>query len=232
MSITRHIPNAITCLNLACGVMACLSAAVNLEPMWGMQGWQWAVAFMGMAAVADFCDGLAARLLHAYSAMGKELDSLADAVSFGVAPGLLVYYTMLAAESGPYWPAYLTLLLPVAGVLRLARFNVDDSQATTFTGLPIPSNALFWIGAVAWVHAHGYPGWPVMVGLVAILAWLMVCPLRMFSLKVHTLALRDNVRRYALALGTVIFVASEGLAGLAWTVVLYVVLSLVKRKAV
>ena len=110
-----------------------------------MQGYQVAFVLIALAAVFDFFDGFTARLLHAVSPLGKELDSLSDAVSFGLAPGM-VLYNMLVQYEPESGVAYIAMLIPVFGALRLAKFNVSTDQSTTFTGLPIPANAIFWIG--------------------------------------------------------------------------------------
>ena len=228
-AIRNNIPNAITSLNLLFGSMACIAAFSCFDPVCGgMKGYQLAFLLIAMSAVADFFDGLVARLLHAVSGIGAELDSLADLVSFGLAPAL-VLYNMLLAHGASHW-ALLVLLLPVFGALRLARFNVDTNQATTFTGLPIPANAIFWIGFTAWYATHPVALWLVAV-LIVILSWLMVCPLRMFSLKMHSLSsLKQNWAQYLQIIATVALMALTGLPGLAAAIALYVLLSIVKRE--
>ena len=227
--ISNNIPNAITSLNLLCGSFACIAAFRCLEPSCGgLKGYELAFVFIAVAALADFFDGLVARLLHAVSGIGKELDSLADLVSFGLAPAMVLYNLMLEQGAG-HW-ALLAMLLPVFGALRLARFNVDTNQATTFTGLPIPANAIFWIGFTAWYAAHPVPLWAVLA-LVIVLSLLMVCNLRMFSLKMHNLSsLKQNWAQYLQVIATVAFVVLMGLPGLAAAITLYVLLSIVKRE--
>ncbi len=221
--IKNNIPNTITCLNLLSGCLA-TTFAFHYDEQWGcLYGYQVAFIFIGLATIFDFCDGLSARLLHAYSLLGKELDSLSDLVSFGLAPAALVYNMMHANDAG-FW-AYLAFLIPVFGALRLAKFNIDDRQTTSFIGLPIPANAIFWIGWVAWNMDNFYVGHPLMVVLIVVFSLLMVSRMRMFSLKVKTLEWRSNVRRYALIIGAVMFVVLQQVAGLAWTVLLYLVLS-------
>src|ERR1035437_3641113 len=135
----KHIPNFITCLNLFSGCVG-----VYLAFQGNFQG-----AFIAIivSAVFDFFDGFAARLLKAYSPMGKELDSLADMVSFGLAPGAIVF--SLLSETGiNEWLPYLAFIIPVFSGLRLAKFNIDASQTTSFIGLPVPANAIFWAGLV------------------------------------------------------------------------------------
>ena len=222
-AIRNNIPNAITSLNLFFGCMACIAALSNgclVAP------YIIAINYIALSAVADFLDGLVARWLHAVSAIGKELDSLADLVSFGLAPALILYSMM--PNDGPW--AVFALLLPVFGALRLARFNVDTNQATTFTGLPIPANAIFWIGFTDWYYQHDCPVW-IVVLLIVVLSLLMVCPLRMFSLKMHNLSsLKQNWAQYLQIVATVAFVVLLGLPGLAAAIALYVLLSIIKRE--
>lgn len=230
--ITRSIPNTITCCNLISGVLAITFAFRPFEQFGGLAGYQWVWICIGLAAVFDFCDGLSARLLKAYSAMGKELDSLSDLVSFGVAPAMLLF-NLLQAYSGSAWLPYAAILIPVMGQLRLAKFNIDDSQATVFRGLPIPAEAIFWIGATAWMTSH--PGvvdfgqqWIVNLCwclLIAAAALMMVAPMRMFSLKLKNFSLAENLPRYILILGCLAFVIGFGVAGFAPAIILYVVLA-------
>lgn len=193
-------------------------------------GYEIVYMLIGAAAVFDFCDGAAARLLHATSSIGKELDSLSDLVSFGMAPGLLMYNTM-SHFNGELWAAYAALIIIVLGAVRLARFNVDDSQSVTFSGLPIPANAIFWIGACSWINANGYPGDAVIVAAILIISGLMVAPIRMFSLKFHNFAWRENLKRYVIILAAISFVIFCGIDGLAWTIILYILLSVCSRKS-
>lgn len=215
-------------MNLFSGCMAVVSAFHFNETIGAMQGYEWAFLFIGLATVFDFCDGLSARLLHAYSALGKELDSLSDLVSFGVAPAALVF-NLIQSQTGS-WVAFMAFLIAVFGALRLAKFNIDDRQTTSFIGLPIPANAIFWIGVVAWNMDFRYIGDAWMTALVVLFPLLMVSSLPMFSLKVKTLSLRSNVRRYTLLLGTAMLVAAMQLAGLLWAIVFYILLSATERR--
>ena len=185
-AIRNNIPNAITSLNLLFGCLACIAAFHCNDTMCGsaIKGYECAFIFIGLAAVADFFDGLVARLLHAVSAIGAELDSLADLVSFGLAPALILYNMMLGQGAG-HW-ALVALMIPVFGALRLARFNVDTNQTTTFTGLPIPANAIFWIGFTAWYAIHEMPLWIVLL-LIVILSLLMVCNLLAAAISLYVL---------------------------------------------
>lgn len=195
-----------------------------------MQGYQVAFVLIALAAVFDFFDGFTARLLHAVSPLGKELDSLSDAVSFGLAPGMVLYNMLVqyAPESGV---AYIAMLIPVFGALRLAKFNVSTDQSTTFTGLPIPANAIFWIGFTNFYAEH-HADVPVLVVavLVVALSLLMVCNLRMFSLKLHSLSVKENYKQYLLVLAFVACVGFCGVTGLAWAMLFYIVLSAVTKQ--
>lgn len=228
--IISWIPNTITSLNLLSGCMAVIMSFHHAETMSGLTGAQWACIFIGAAALFDFCDGASARLLHAYSAIGKELDSLADLVSFGVAPAMLMFNLMSEYGQHP-WLCYAALLIPAFGALRLAKFNVDDSQATTFKGLPIPGNAIFWIGMYGWMMRYSYPGTGTMTVLIVLISLAMVSNFTMFSLKFKNFSLRENFRRYVIILAAIAFVVFYGLSGLAWTIVLYILMSLVLRRA-
>ena len=195
-----------------------------------MQGYQVAFVLIALAAVFDFFDGFTARLLHAVSPLGKELDSLSDAVSFGLAPGM-VLYNMLVQYEPESGVAYIAMLIPVFGALRLAKFNVSTDQSTTFTGLPIPANAIFWIGFTNFYAEH-HADVPVLVVIVLVVALslLMVCNLRMFSLKLHSLSVKENYKQYLLVLAFVICVGFCGITGLAWAILFYIVLSAVTKQ--
>ncbi len=225
-AIRNNIPNAITCCNLLCGVLASVASFSTFDQVGvcGLQGYQAAFALIALGAVFDFFDGFVARLLGASSPLGKELDSLSDSVSFGLAPALVLYNMMHLANPGSVL-CFGALIIPVFGALRLAKFNVDTTQTTTFRGLPIPSNAIFWIGFTSWYANHHTASQWFVLALALVLSLLMVCNLRMFSLKLHSLSLKKSFRQWLLAVAFVTFVAIAGLEGLAWGIVFYVVLS-------
>lgn len=229
-AIKNNIPNAITCLNLLFGALAVIVAFKPFETlMWGLQGYQLAFIFIALAAVADFCDGLVARLLHAVSPLGKELDSLSDCVSFGLAPAMILYNVMVAAGCDT-WVCLMSLLIPVFGALRLARFNVDTNQATVFTGLPIPANAIFWIGFINYYATHHTISQWIVLALIVALSLLMVCNLRMFSLKVHGFGIKESYKQYILLVAAVTFIILGGVSGLACVIVFYVLMSLLFKE--
>lgn len=228
-SISSYIPNTITCLNLLSGTMAVIMALDPGLTAWGIPSQTLAFILIGAAAIFDFCDGFSARLLKAYSPMGKELDSLSDLVSFGLAPAMLVL-SLMRSQSASAWLPFASLLIVVCGALRLAKFNVDTRQATSFIGLPIPANAIFWIGTLSWINVHGYPGDIAMCILIAASSLLMISELHMFSLKFSSWGVKPNVRRYVIILAAIIFIITDGLAGLAWTIVLYTLISLLGKR--
>lgn len=230
-SITSYIPNTVTCLNLLSGCVA-VYMAFNIDRQFGCAtGAVWAITAIFAAAVFDFLDGACARLLHAYSALGKDLDSLSDLVSFGVAPAMLMLNLMLEYSATP-WLCFAAFLIPVCGALRLAKFNNDTEQSTSFRGLPIPANAIFWIGVYGWVADYGYPGTAVMVILIVLLSLAMVGRFKMFSLKLKNFGFSENFFRYVIIVAAIIFVIFYGLAGLAWAILLYFLISLLGRSRI
>ncbi len=231
-SVTKYIPNTITLLNLLSGCLACIFSFQQEEMTAGLYGYEWVSIFIGAAAIFDFCDGAAARLLHKPSPIGRELDSLSDLVSFGLAPALLIFNIMQDHESCGSVMPYIALFIPMMGALRLAIFNVDTTQTTSFRGLPIPANAIFWIGACGWMHRYNYYHTGILTVLIIAVSLLMVSRLRMFSLKFHNFELRENFRRYVILLAAISFVCFYGIAGFAWTIVLYTVMSALTRRSI
>lgn len=226
--LKRNIPNCITLLNLLSGTMAIICAFHGDSPWWGLKGWQWGAIFIGIGAVADFFDGFFARVLKAYSELGKELDSLCDLVSFGVAPALLVFNTMEGVGIVP-WLKWCVLLVPAMAAFRLARFNIDARQTSFFIGMPVPANAIFWIGFCALVSDGAafltYPA--VFIPLVILEGWLMISSLKLLSLKFHDYGFHGvNMWRYALVVAAVVSVFCMGVGGFMWLIVFYLLLSL------
>ena len=219
--LSSYIPNIIPCCNLTAGSLAVIMALRGT--------FEQAAIFILIAAVCDFLDGLSARLLHAYSDMGKELDSLSDLISFGLAPGLMVYALLNDYLLLPYgnleYLAYIALLIPVAGGIRLAKFNVDDRQTTSFIGLPIPANALFWIGVCFADTRDWHP--VIILALIVLFSYLMVSNLPMFSLKASNLSWSNNKLRYILIITSLGLIIWLGLTGLAGAIIAYILLSLI-----
>lgn len=184
-------------------------------------------------------DGFAARLLKAYSPMGKELDSLSDVVSFGVAPGMILYSLFSQAALLMNLQGCLALLpfcafvIPVFSGLRLAKFNIDERQTTSFIGLPVPAHALFW-GSLAYSVQAWLPmnaSWLLYGGIIlaCLTSYLLVSEIPMFSMKVKSVSWKGNECRYILLLAAILFIAFWGYLGIAGTIVLYFILSLFNR---
>ena len=178
MALYKHIPNTITSMNLLAGIMGVI---FTLEGRL-----EWALPLMILAAVFDFCDGLAARLLGAYSPIGGDLDSLADVVSFGVLPALMLYKVL--PVDAPAILRYIPLFVAVMSAVRLAKFNVDDRQTSDFIGLPTPSCAMVCGSLAYFLHLEG--GVPTGTGvwlvdaIAVILGLLLVSEVPMFGMKI------------------------------------------------
>lgn len=181
MSIKKHIPNTITSMNLLCGVLGVIASSYGRPD----------TAFLLMLAAAgfDFCDGLAARVLGAYSDIGKELDSLSDVVSFGVLPSLLLRNTMLSLGCSGIW-TWIPLVLAVFSALRLAKFNVDPRQHESFIGLATPPSAMICGSLCSFIYSSPDSAvtvfcthcW-VLPALALALSALLVCEIPMFAMK-------------------------------------------------
>lgn len=184
MNITRHIPNTITSMNLLCGVLGVICVFSGESDT--------AFLLMLLAAVCDFFDGFSARALNAYSAMGKELDSLADLVSFGLLPSLMLHRMMTVLSPDAGLLCYFPLLIVVASALRLAKFNTDDRQSENFLGLATPACAMICGSMTYYIMKDSdsfltvWASGRIFIPLVSvILSALMVCELPMFSMKVR-----------------------------------------------
>jgi CDP-diacylglycerol--serine O-phosphatidyltransferase len=196
--------------------------------------YQWAVGFIILGAVFDFFDGMLARLLHVSGPMGKELDSLADDVTFGLAPAVMVFslfkeMTMPDALAPiAFIVPYFAFLIAVFSVLRLAKFNIDTRQTSSFIGLPTPANALFWgsllIGQHDFLISARFNVYELMA-LVVLTSWMLVAEIPMFSLKFKNLAWKENRVKYLFLLVSVLLLLWLGIAGLAAVIVWYVLLS-------
>jgi CDP-diacylglycerol--serine O-phosphatidyltransferase len=235
--IISQIPNFITSLNLVSGSFAVIFAIDGHLV--------WAAIFICTAALFDFLDGFAARLLKAYSEIGKELDSLADVVSFGVAPGAILFTLLefsLFGKNEPIheisgkWFEWLILfsafLLPVFGAIRLARFNTNTSNENFFRGLPIPANGLFWAAMGLMLQS---PKYAEMLPLVyttknllilgVFMSGMMVLTMPMFSMKPKSLSFAENWYRYLFLVMSALILIILNIYGLAFVIFLYILLN-------
>jgi CDP-diacylglycerol--serine O-phosphatidyltransferase len=234
----KHIPNFITSLNLAAGFVAII---------FSINGYLVAGSWLILAAmIFDFLDGFSARMLKSYSDIGKELDSLADVVSFGVAPAIIIYQLLFSSLSltGPFIPGVNNhviiiillspVIMPVCAALRLAIFNTDETQATSFKGLPTPANALAVISIVIAGHYSNlgifssFSGSTVaLIIYTIILSLLMVSKIPLLSLKTSHIKFKGNEGRYLLLAMVIIAVAILGLGAAPIIIPFYLIASLI-----
>ena len=221
----KHIPNTVTCCNLISGCIATWFAFQGRADM--------ALLFIVIGAVFDFFDGMSARLLGVSSPIGKELDSLADDITFGFAPSAIVFdYLRPETELLPY----VVFVMAAFSALRLAKFNLDERQALGFIGLPTPANALFWgsliVGAGDWMKTAPFIG-PnlslVILAGVLISCWLLVCEIPMFALKFKHWGWKGNEIKYLFLLSSAVLLAFFLIKGLAIVIAWYVILSILTK---
>ncbi|MBE6198435.1 MAG: phosphatidylserine synthase [Rikenellaceae bacterium] len=225
------IPNCITLLNLLCGIGSIVSSLVYNDL-------QLAFLFVVASAVFDFCDGFAARLLKQYSEVGVQLDSLADMVSFGVAPAVAMSVLCGAMPSAfglnEMWSealCYAPLIIAALSALRLAKFNIDDTQREEFEGLPTPASAILCLSMAALCERYSLVvdvEWLVLISVMV--AALLVCPIKMFSFKFHEWGFGDrtNIVRYGFLIVSCLLICLVKLYAIPAIIVLYIVISTVR----
>ena len=222
----KHIPNTITCLNLISGCIATYWAFMGIAYM--------ALLFIVIGAVFDFFDGMVARLLHVSSPIGKELDSLADDITFGFAPSAIVFeYLRPETELLPF----LVFIMAAFSALRLAKFNLDERQALGFIGLPTPANALFWgaliTGAGEWMKSAPFIGPNLSLVILAgvfISCWLLIAEIPMFALKFKHWGWKGNEIKYLFILSCIPLLLLLGITGFAAIIAWYIILSVATTK--
>ncbi len=222
----KHIPNTITCCNLISGCIATTFAFSGDMTM--------ALSWIVMGAVFDFFDGMSARLLGVSSPIGKELDSLADDVTFGVAPATMLFselsvmdYPALLEPYRNYVP-FLAFVMAAFSALRLAKFNLDERQTMGFIGLPTPANALAWGSLLVGSHQllESSRIWlPILLAGMLLSCWLLVCEIPMFALKFKHWGWSGNEVRYIFLLSCVPVLLVGGISGIFVIILWYIVLS-------
>ncbi len=243
MNIRQYIPNTITTLNLVCGLVS-----VTLAMEHNLTG---AALLILLAAVFDYLDGTAARLLKAYSELGKQLDSLADLVSFGVAPGIIIFQLLsVHCEGGcnilerMHIIPYLALLIPVCSALRLAKFNIDTNQEINFTGLPTPASAIFFasIPLILNLQPHIFTlirleflltlfANPRALAILAVFfSYLMVSDIRLFSMKLKSTGWKENNFRYIFLAFIAVMIILFSLSAIPFILIGYLLLSMIFQK--
>jgi len=236
--LKKHIPNFITTLNLFSGCVGIITA-IQFRT-------DYAAYFIVLAAFFDFLDGMVARLLHVKSEIGRELDSLADVVSFGVLPGIIMYQLMAASPDVPATGSYISifsliaLVIPILSAVRLAKFNLDTRQTTSFIGLPVPANALF-LGSLPLVQLQAGNSdslsWLTLVtdnfyilAIIAIgMSLMLVTEIPLISLKFSNLKIKDNMPRFLLVLFAVVSFAILTYAAIPLIVLAYILISLIYK---
>lgn len=229
--ITRHIPNMVTCCNLFSG---CIAAVMAFQ-----SNYEAAILFIILGAVFDFFDGMLARLLNVSGPLGKELDSLADDITFGFAPSAIVFslfkevqYPEFMSGITEYFP-YTAFIIAAFSALRLGKFNIDPRQSSSFIGLPTPANALFWgslvVGAHSFLVSDSFNAIYLFI-LVILMSYLLVAELPMFSLKFKNLSWRDNKVSYIFLLVCIPLLVVFRISGFAAIILWYILWSLLTRK--
>ncbi len=197
----KHIPNMITSCNLLCGAGATYLATQHC--------FVWAFALIILAAILDFFDGFTARLLHVSSPIGKELDSLADNITFGLAPTMMLFCFLLPLVG---WWALIVFLMAAFSALRLAKFNIDERQTSSFIGLATPANAIFWGSLICSLAALEIviPQWVLILLIIASIfsCYLLVAEIPMFSLKFKNASWESNKIQYIFLIGAGILIIS------------------------
>lgn len=230
-AIVRNIPNILTSCNLFSG---CIAAYMAFQ-----SNYKAALLFIVLGAIFDFFDGMTARLLHVSSPIGKELDSLADDITFGLAPAAIafslfkeVYYPDFLMPVASIMP-YTAFLIAVFSGLRLAKFNIDERQTSSFIGMPTPANALFWaslaVGGHSFLISDNFNAIYLFV-LVIVMSLLLVAELPMFSLKFKDLSWGHNKVSYIFLIVSLPLLIIFQLSGIAAVIIWYILLSLATRK--
>lgn len=216
------IPNIITLGNLACGSAAVVSA-LRFDDL------QTAFWLVAAAATLDFLDGFVARLTGQYSEVGKQLDSLCDMVSFGLAPSAVLFSMYAAAGGAEPW-GYAVFAVALFSALRLAKFNIDESQSDSFTGLPTPASALFAV-SLGWLFASGsFTVGPEFILLTAAyLSYMLIGPIRLFAFKFHDFSFRNNIIKYCFLALSAISIAVFRIAAIPFIIMAYILVSFISR---
>ncbi|WP_333908750.1 CDP-diacylglycerol--serine O-phosphatidyltransferase [Marinigracilibium pacificum] len=225
--IIKNIPNTITSLNLFCGIVGISFAFSNRLDIAAYMIWT--------AAIMDFFDGFAARALKVSSPIGKELDSLADVVSFGVLPGFIMYH-LIDAVMIYSWVPYLSALIPIMSAIRLAKFNIDDAQTHSFIGLPTPAHALY-ISSLPliinnadeeWVNWFSNPHFLIIS--TVFFSFLLVSKLELIAFKFKTYDWKANAFKYMLVFLSIIILIILGYKGIPFIFISYIIMSVLEKK--
>ena len=230
-SITSHIPNIVTCCNLFSG---CIASVMAFQ-----ENYKAAILFIIIGAVFDFFDGMLARIFQVSGPLGKELDSLADDITFGFAPSVIVFslfkevhYPEFMQPVEVYFP-YTAFIIAIFSALRLGKFNIDPRQSTSFIGLPTPANALFWgslvVGGHSFLTSQAFNAIYLFI-LVLIMSYLLVAEFPMFSLKFKDLSWKSNKTSCIFLLVCIPLLLMFKISGFAAIIIWYIILSFLTKK--
>ena len=231
----KHIPNLLTCGNLFCG---CIGIVATFQDNLVL-----AAYLTGIAGVLDFFDGFVARWLKAYSSIGKELDSLADCVTFGVLPGMILFHLIGKSMSngslqeGSSWLPFVAFVISIFSALRLAKFNVDTRQTTSFIGVPTPANALLISSfpLILWQYPPAETlilNTYFLVGLTLLMSYLLVAEIPLFALKFTSYAFSKNRPKYIFLFLSLVLLFTLQFIAIPFIIALYILISLFNRNDV
>ena len=239
MNIRQHIPNTLTVMNLLSGLVSITMTFEGKYPV--------AASLIFLAAVFDFLDGNAARILKAYSELGKQLDSLADMVSFGVAPGIMIFMMLSVHCAGScnllermHIAPYFAMLIPVCSALRLAKFNIDLRQEVNFIGIPTPATAIFFAsiplvlfvqpGLFSLIHLDFmmtvFSNTRILTILAVFFSYLLISEFKIFSMKFKNLAWHGNELRYIFLISSISLFILFFLSAIPIIIILYILMSI------
>ena len=223
----KHIPNTITCCNLISGCISTYFAFLS--------DYRMALLFIVIGAVFDFFDGMVARMLNVSSPIGKELDSLADDVTFGFAPSAIIFSFLCSFHNHLLFIPFLAFIMAAFSALRLAKFNLDTRQALGFIGLPTPANALFWGSLIVGINDNNFTfdgmEWVILAGTF-LSCYLLIAEIPMFALKFKHWGWKGNEIKYIFIFSCVPILFLLGIAGFAVIIAWYVILSVATKQSI
>ena len=223
----KHIPNTITCCNLVSGCISTYFAFLS--------DYRMALLFIVIGAVFDFFAGMVARMLNVSSPIGKELDSLADDVTFGFAPSAIIFSFLCSFHNHLLFIPFLAFIMAAFSALRLAKFNLDTRQALGFIGLPTPANALFWGSLIVGINDNNFTfdgmEWVILAGTF-LSCYLLIAEIPMFALKFKHWGWKGNEIKYIFILSCVPILFLLGIAGFAVIIAWYVILSIATKQSI
>ncbi|SEI76452.1 CDP-diacylglycerol---serine O-phosphatidyltransferase [Dyadobacter koreensis] len=223
--LLRHIPNVLTCLNLLCGCIGVVEAFHNNIII--------SCGLIGIALIFDFFDGFAARLLKVSSPIGRDLDSLADMVTFGLLPSIIIYQLLMQSipDLMGIWKAYPAFLIAIFSAIRLAKFNNDPRQSDSFIGVPTPANALL-IASLPVIVLTQDEYWKTLIVntnnlllLTVVMCYLLIAEIKLIALKFKSFGWQGNEFRYSFLFLTVLLLAFFKILAIPLILVIYIILS-------